>query len=206
VLAMRIIVQRPKVIATHRKLAKYFVAYSGDPSNGATVRICEGAPDETAAQVRARAIDLLAESAEQQCLEVRAVTPGSDGRPQDVWILSGNPLVGYSYGRVYARGACRYCGGYCPSRLAFDSAPCEDPRPSASKPRATLHLTTSLQSATTVHALTAMLTHMADSYPESTWPQFLWGTTDMGLEAIRTEIRDRNARRLAMKALEASNG
>ncbi len=172
---MRIVVERPK-IGVFGKRAKYFVAYSGDPAHSATVQICEGAPGETAAQVRARAVDALAEAIEQQTLEVRAVTPGDDGRPQDVWILTGNPIVGYSYGRVYARDG---WGN-----------------------KATLHTGTSGLGERN-HALTVMLTHMADYYPEEQWPQFLWGSTTAGLESIRKEIHDRNARRAELSAREA---
>jgi hypothetical protein len=178
---VRIIVQRPK-IGVFGKRAKYFAAYTGDPTSGPTVQICEGGPTETAAQVRARAIDVLAAAVEQQCLEVRAVTPGDNGRPQDVWILTGNPIVGFGYGRVYAREGTSCATLHSSVILGVSQAP--DGRR---------------------HALTTMLTHMADYYPESQWPQFLWGDTERGLEAIRTEIRGRNARRAEMTS-GASNG
>lgn len=184
---MPIIVERPK-IGVRGKRANYYQAYTGNPTDGATVTICTGGIGESAATVRTRAVDLLAQAIEREALHVRAVAPGADGAAADVWILSGNPVCGYHYGRVYAYGSAPGVGsGEGKPTLQHGTMFC-------------------VGSWDEIEVLTSFLTHMADCYPEALWPQFLWSNTyaswckcsSVDIDAIKRDIRDRNQKRAAM--------
>jgi hypothetical protein len=170
---MAIVVEKPK-IGMRGKRAKHFVAYTS--ADIGAVEICRGDIDQSAAEVRTRAIDLLAQAAEQRVTHVRAVAPGMDGAACDVWILQGDPVFGFNYGRVYAIGGALGDG----------------------KGRPTLHTTSGLGTRNECEALEMMLTHMADRYPPEHWDQFLWSSR-IDVAAIRTEIMQRDAKRAAFK-------
>lgn len=170
---MSIVVEKPK-IGVHGKRAKHFVARTS--ANHDALEICHGDIDQSAAIVRAVAVEFLAQAAEQRAIHVRAVAPGMDGAACDVWILHGDPVFGFSYGRVCARGEPLGNGKGCP----------------------TLHTTVSFSASDERTALKHMLEHMADTYPPEHWPQFLWGLTDLTIAAIRKEIMERNAQRAAL--------
>lgn len=94
---MGIVVEKPKINARGKR-ASYFVARTSNSTNA--VEIYVGKLGETAAQVRARAIELLAQAAEERWLSARTVAPGLDGAMCDTWILSGDSVFGFEYGRV----------------------------------------------------------------------------------------------------------
>lgn len=169
---MPIIVERPK--NARGKRAKHFVARTSDSTDA--VEICRGDIDQTAAEVRTMAVERLALAAEKRVMHVRAVAPGWDGAACDVWILHGDPIFGFRYGRVYAHGEALGNGKGCP----------------------TFYSSTHFDACDEQHALTSMLTHMADTYDSALWDQFLWGLTDLALQAIRREITARDAARARM--------
>ncbi len=183
---MSIVVERPRT-GPRGKRANFYRAYTGNPSDGATQMICDGAPGESAADVRKRAVILLAEAIEREALHVRAVSPGMDGAAADVWILSGNPVVGYHYGRVYAYGCAPGLG--------------------SGEGRPTLQCGTLCSSRDEIEVLTGFLAHMADCYPAETWGQFLWSNiyapwcerSSVDIAAIKAEIHDRDQKRAAME-------
>ncbi len=188
---MGIIVEKPKIGARDKR-ANFYRAYTGNPTDGSTVTICDGKPGETAGDVRNRAIEMLTLATERQALHVRAVSPGQDGAAADVWILSGDPMRGYHYGRVFA------CG-HAPGLGSGEGRP-------------TLQAGTVCGNAQDeIAILTAFLTHMADCYPENLWPQFLWsnayrpwcGRSSVDIEAIKVEIRTLNLRRAEMTSTHA---
>ena len=139
-----------------------------------------GAIGESATSVQKRATELLVQASELYVLEVRTVSPGENGAAADVWILHGDPIKSYQYGRVYAYGG--------------------PPGIGSGQGKPTLHCTTMLTTHDPREALTAMLSHMADNYAEELWPQFLWSSASVNIQAIRTEIEKRNAERAAMVA------
>lgn len=104
---MSIFVERP-MVGMRGKRAAYFVARTSNGPNA--LEICRGAPGETAANVKARAIHLLAQAAEQRVLSVRMALPGTNG-PADTWVLQGDPVFGFEYGRM-SRPDTRF-GGMC---------------------------------------------------------------------------------------------
>lgn len=161
--------KRGKIVNTD-----YFVALTNGEHNG--LEICRGDANESAADVRKRAIALLAHAANERATYVRAVAPGMDGAACDVWILQGDPVFGFSYGRVYS-----------PGKLLGDG-----------KGHPTYHTSSALNTRNEREALESMLTHMADVYPSEHWDQFLWGF-GVDVAAIRTEIRQRDAKRAEMR-------
>ena len=174
---MPIFVVKPKDARGRR--AKHFIAYSQrDDMSGNTIVV--GRDDESAADVKARAVEALLDAFDHSSIDARAVCDGS-GRVE-VWILSGDPVRGYHYGRVYGRG--------------------EDNGLQRGKGQPEWHCTCMLPNMSRNEALRSMLAHMADNHAPATWSQFLFGLHETVLESIRREITDRNAARERMK-LEA---
>lgn len=168
---MTIIVEKPK-IGPRGKRANFYRAYTGERSDTHAQPICDGAPGESAAVVRARAIEQLLIAANHSVVHARTARPGVDCT-RDVWILRGDPVFGFEYGRVHERYE-----------------------------RSTFHATCGLGTKSESEALATMLSHMADSYPEENWPEFLWTPhgVPVNLDAIRADIHKRNEERAKMRA------